>query len=434
VTVTRRARIIAIAIGFVAFASLARCTFDRLASDQQPRLFRDSADLFEIAKQPVAAEHLFQKKPFAIPLAYRVLDADPDRIASFQQELAVVAWCLFGLAACFVVRRTRARVAVGVVTLAFLFAPFRVGFSGAVLSESINDSLFALVCAAVCLLVVAVREPSSRARAIACAAVLAVLATLWLLARDTNAVTALAAILVAGIAWKLHRRREPWAIGLATFGAVAAVFTIWSSGVEPSPEVPARNTPCMINIVAQRIVHDAEARAFFEERGLPLAAEIASKPREAADPELNLDPRFAPARAWIAEEGRGVYARWLLRHPFARTYELVGENTWSVLRPKVRHYMPNGWHASFVRGVATTNQILLIVLLLAAIPLVRFAWAHPLARFSVVLLASGVFGAAASYYGDTIEIGRHCYAAGQQIVLGLFLAVIAFLDRPLTRV
>jgi len=36
---------------------------------------------------------------------------------------------------------------------------------------------------------------------------------------------------------------------------------------------------------------------------------------------------------------------------------------------------------------------------------------------------------APAYYGDAAEVSRHCYGAGQQTVLGLFLACLAWLDR-----
>jgi len=42
-------------------------------------------------------------------------------------------------------------------------------------------------------------------------------------------------------------------------------------------------------------------------------------------------------------------------------------------------------------------------------------------------------GILASYYGDAVELTRHCYGAAQQLVLGLFLAAIAWLDRLATK-
>jgi len=72
----------------------------------------------------------------------------------------------------------------------------------------------------------------------------------------------------------------------------------------------------------------------------------------------------------------------------------------------------------------------LLVALIASLPaLMRAPRAHPLTAVALVLIASGVVGAAVAYYGDLLEFTRHCYGAGQQIVFGLFLSLIAWIDR-----
>jgi hypothetical protein len=43
------------------------------------------------------------------------------------------------------------------------------------------------------------------------------------------------------------------------------------------------------------------------------------------------------------------------------------------------------------------------------------------------LVISRLVGIAASY-GDATEVPRHCYGAGQQVVLGLFLALVVWTD------
>jgi hypothetical protein len=57
----------------------------------------------------------------------------------------------------------------------------------------------------------------------------------------------------------------------------------------------------------------------------------------------------------------------------------------------------------------------------------------PRTAIALVMIASGTIGTAAAYYGDGAEVTRHCYSPGQQIVLGLFIAVLARIDRRLDR-
>jgi hypothetical protein len=71
----------------------------------------------------------------------------------------------------------------------------------------------------------------------------------------------------------------------------------------------------------------------------------------------------------------------------------------------------------------------LLVLLLVAPLLLRKPRADARCGLVLCMIVSGVVGVAASYYGDAAEVSRHCYGAGQQVVLGLFLALVVWLDR-----
>ncbi len=454
VLATRQSRLIAIAIWFVVLASLGRCGLHHEARTQTPKEFPDSYVYFEIAEQPTRLEHLFYPKPFVVPFVYRALDRDGERIESFQQCTAIGAWCLLGLVGALCVRRRRARLAVSTIALAFLFAPYRVGWTSVALSESINDSLMALViAAAIGLATVATRCPNGRARSLACwglAGLVAVSSAAWMLARDTNAITALVAAVLAAAIWRLDRRvrSERWAVALTAWTIAVAGFTVWSAGVTPrapmgipwtaawQPEILARGTPSAINDVSQRVLTTPDGREFFVERGLPQADELAKAgARGAGDAALMLDPELSPARIWVAEH-KGVYAEWLVAHPLARANELVA-HLWDVLSPTdLARYMPGGWRTGGVLGRSsrelTAGESVLIALLVVSPLLLRRAWRHPCALVAAVLVASGAIGAAAAYYGDTIEMSRHCYGSGQQIVLGLFVALVAWLDRTTT--
>ena len=97
-------------------------------------------------------------------------------------------------------------------------------------------------------------------------------------------------------------------------------------------------------------------------------------------------------------------------------------------------YMPDGWlyywslHRRMVRRI-TYNEVLVVMLALALPLLLRRPRAHVVSGVCLVLLVSGLFGVIAAYYGDAFEVPRHCYGAGQQIVLAMFLAPLAWLDR-----
>jgi hypothetical protein len=440
-----RLRRVMIGVAVVAAIVFARWHWDRLTAPQTAPALFDSQVYREIAARPLGLGQLFYAKPPTVPLLYRATGDDPARIAAVQGELAFAAWTVLTATIALALRRRSARlVAVGV-GIAFLCAAPRVGWTGVVLSESLDDTLMALVAACAIGLAIVHRQPVRRARGVALVVATGVLGVAWLFARDTNAIAAVVAIAAAALIWPVRRwwssRRS--AVALAGLTAAAALVLLGSTRVVPDPlpfqqswyvPLTARAGYPMIDNVLIRVMHDD--RAWLAERGAPIAVLA-----QYADPEARTDKlvqrlrELAAAQDWLADDGNATYVCWLLRHPLDRIGELVHAR-WTVLAGPYASTMPLGWIAhdpahpvvDLLRRLTTTRWILLA--LLAASPLVlRRPRAYPLAGIALCLIASGVAAAAASYYGDAVELARHCYGAGQQIVLGLFLAALAWLDR-----
>jgi hypothetical protein len=141
---------------------------------------------------------------------------------------------------------------------------------------------------------------------------------------------------------------------------------------------------------------------------------------------LFADPKFTPARRWIVEHGRGTFVAWLLRHPIDRVRQMMGD-AWVALgidRPRV--YMPDGWSRGkrWLRGLFDTNRLVIGILFLVGAFALWPPRRHPLSWLGALLVVSGLVGCAASYYGDSIERARHCYGAGQQLLLGFVLSIL----------
>jgi hypothetical protein len=444
----RRVLLVLLGLGLVALAWSVATNQARL---QVPLTFPDSIVYLQTANQPFALDHLFYPKPLTIPAIYRLFDSDTASIATFQLQFAIVAWILFGLVLCISLRRTAARVASVVITFAFLLASHRIGFASSILSESINDSLATLALALGLGLALVLRLAPGRARSGAIwsiTALLAITITAWLLARDSNAIVALAGVPIAVVVWRIHRswRDVPWAVGLAACVVLASAFAVWTTRVAPTPPTNltlhinfppsfyARTVFPIANNIFLRILPDPTAREFFVAHGLPQADELAKVSWGTPDNGLFTDPQLEPARQWIATRGSSVYMRWLLAHPVDRADEMARQ-LWDVLASdEIRRYMPHGniyvWGFPYwtIRAV-TTSELVLLALLLAAPLALRRPRRHLVTAIATVLIGSGVLGAAASYFGDAYEPGRHMWGAGQQIVLGLFLAPLAWLDR-----
>ncbi|HEY5949274.1 MAG TPA: hypothetical protein VIV40_27460 [Kofleriaceae bacterium] len=447
-----RHRRVVLVVCIAAFVVFAWSRVTDQARLMQPHVMPDSIVYVQTARQPLQLDHFFYPKPFAVPAIYRAFDADGPRIARFQLRFLIIAWSVFGIALCATLRRTRARVAAAFITLAFMLAPLRVGFSAALLSESIADSLMALLVAGAFGLALVARMPAGRRRTIASWVLttgFACTALTWLFTRDTNAFTAVVAVVIAAALWGLHRawRHVPWFCALAMLLVVASGFSLWTARQAPNTPTnltlhlftPAEYLPRsrfpIANNVILRIVPDPLARNYFVEHGLPQADELATmKDTWVPDERFFRDPHFEPARVWVAEHGASVYMKWLLAHPLDRADELV-RHAGDLLAPQdMNGYMPTGWiYAYGFPGWAIRRTTQSEVVLLALFILLPFALRRPkrhvTTAIAAVLIGSGVIGAAAGYYGDAFEASRHMFGAGQQIVLGLFLAPLAWLDR-----
>ncbi|HEV7556600.1 MAG TPA: hypothetical protein VGO00_14145, partial [Kofleriaceae bacterium] len=403
----------------------------------------DSEIYLEIADRPLGIDTAWASKPATVPVIYMVTGSDPETIVDVQAEVAFWAWAIAIAVLALALHSWIARgLAIGF-GVAFVLAAPRVGWTGMVLSDSLNDSLMALVVA--CGIGLALVRGKHRRIVTGISIAIAIL---WIFARDTNAVSALVTIIAAALLWRVRTwwTKARWAVVLAAVVGVAAVAEIPTGYLKPdpfpfqsdwNPQLTARNTYLLINNVLIRMMHDD--RDWLAERGAPVA-ELArfTDPEPVTDKLVQADAHAATAQTWIVEHGSGTYLRWLLRHPIDRAIELV-EARWMILSSRYS-LMPFGWiehdrdhpAVDLVRRV-TTNRWLILLLVLASPLLLWRPRASPLRGIAVCLIASGLLGAAAAYYGDAAELARHCYEPGQQIVLGLVIALVATIDAYVRR-
>ena len=431
----------AIALAVVAIAVFARWHWDRLTGPQTPRENYDSRMFFEIVQRPLDLQQFYYMKPPFVPLVYRLVGKEPTAIIGAQTQIAFAAWSVLAIAAAGAMRSGWARAMSVAIAVAFLLAAPRVGWTGAVLSESINDSLTVLVMAGVLALTIPQRAHTRTVLAIATGLV----SCAWIFTRDTNAISALVATVVAAVVWSARRwwRDARWAVPLAGVIVVAAVFSLWSTRVVPDRPLPiqddwhmqltARGAGPLINNLRVRVF--PSDRAWLAERGAPVD-ELSRLGM--ADEWSNLAASPA-SKAWIAEHGASTYLRWLLRHPIDRAVQLI--RGWHrLLAGNNPGYMPPAWIAhddahpvvEALRQLTANRWVLLALLALAPLAL-RRPRAQPACGLALCVIASGIAGSIAAYFGDSIEINRHCYGAAQQVVLGLFFAHLAWLDRRRAR-
>jgi hypothetical protein len=216
-------------------------------------------------------------------------------------------------------------------------------------------------------------------------------------------------------------------------------MALWSTRVAPEQPTgltlqaswgremwPRRALPA-VTIVLRHILPDPIARRYFVAHGLPQGDDLAkySGVWASDDREFFTNPKLQPVRSWIAERGPSVYLRWLATHPWTRAPRCAYHLWLAATAQGFEPYMPIGW----LDGLSIVTNRLIVALLVLAFPfVVRRTRGQPMATLAVVLVGAGVVGGAAAYYSVAFEPMRHCYGAGQQIVVGLVIAALVWLD------
>jgi hypothetical protein len=417
------ARRIAVWLAIAAVVVGTRWRWSQLVDPQTPFVEYDTQAFRQIAELPFGLDLVTAAKPLVVPLVYRAAHNDANAIVGFQAELSFVSWTILAAALALSVRRRWLRAAVIGLGVCLVLEPTRVGLVASLMPESIHDSLLALGLAGG-LAVVRLRG----APRIAAAVATGVVAAAWLFTRDTNAFIAIAAAGLAMTIWRGWRSRR--ACVLAGLAVAASAVVAWSTTVphDPLPYqqgwyagfTPRARYPLLDNLIL-RVVPDerdelpAALQKFPDVMGLVLAG-----------------PEQRPTQAWVVDHGAATYACWLVRHPLGRARELF-HSRGQILVGDLSHYMPGGWERPTGSIGATrslsANRWLLTLLLVASPLLLRRPRRDALCGLALCIVVSGLFGAIASYYGDAVEIPRHCYGAGQQVIAGLFIALIAWVDR-----
>jgi hypothetical protein len=403
-----------------------------LTRAQEPHLFWDSGAYIEEAQQAFSLGQFFYPKPIFVSLVLRVIGTEPSHLATFQQWLSVCSWLCFTAVLVASLNTTRARIVALIAGAVIVLDPFRLGYGSDVLSESLDDSQLALLGAALVLLC---SRESMRGRS-AWIVGTALLATCWMLTRDTNAVVTLVAIPVALLVWRPSPRRHVRELVALGFAAVVAVFVLWSTTVSPGlpklsfqrnwpADLRARVTYSMIDNIIDRVLPDPAAHEFFVDHGLPETGSLAG--REGRE-RIAVDPALEPFRQFVSTDARRVWVLWLLSTPWQRIadqwrhgWQLLGVANDEHRTNKPKHWARHGLFA--IRQLSSTHAVVGLLLLLLP-GLLYVARRHRLMRVIPPMLAGGWIASLAALYGDSDEIGRHCYGSGQLVVLGLVMALV----------
>jgi hypothetical protein len=402
---------------------------------------------------------LFGWRHPVIPVIYKLLQRDIVAIALFQAMLYIAAWIFLALVACGIAKSSGLKL-LTVFSLLFIgLIPEFLIWNNIILSESISMSLFIIFSGFLLLF--------HRSESKAALGGILISATLLAFNKDIGSYIVLlysAYYFAAYVVGKAKRWQTLLVGGFFVLLFVMASFTsehLRNVYDENSIPIEKRYQVPLLNIYKFRVLSDPWTTGIFKNYGMPYSDDLQiTQTDEKWDVLLFQEDKFSAFSAWVLRNGKRYYARFLLLHPLHSLATVIGDidkifllsaksgifkyaaapkkkNGW---RFKIDHSYPNrSYHrarnrkellaALRIRGIFHSILPLgpILAFLAAGMILLLFfnfrlrVLDHDAAFFPVFLLVA-VSHLLLSFFGDAIEIERHCSGA----LLHLLVALVLF--------
>ncbi len=392
----------------------------------------DSELYLESAKRAIwSVDQWAGAVPPGYPLLIKLVGSHWRVLIAAQTAVSTFAWIYLalGVRQMFAVAQVRL-VGFALVLATGLAATFQV-WDVAIGTESLSLAATAVATGACCHLVV--RDAGTRRLHGAAAVVAAMVAVLT---RDANAVVVL---LVAGFAGLGFARCREWRkVGAAFFLVVVAIGAI---GLSTHGRRWYWQT---VDLVAIRMVGDADAQPFMVARGLVINDAVDALHRDYGGNVIRLlrsDPDLDEYQAWIAKEGRSAYyayfarnPRWLIVKPVAGRSDIMqpglgGEGAKYGFDIAIDRPTRLIGALAFAEVGLLRWLVLSVTAVGALVPLFsRRARRSRALRCGAALLVIGIAHFWIVYHGDALEVARHAIGATMQLQLASILVVCGLLN------
>ncbi len=415
---------------FVLYIS-ARLIFSQPAL-AKPRELADTTAYLRISHQPLLDVDFWgSSRPFVFPLLLKIAHQDFTTAAAFQLEFSILAWGLLALSVAASFRTSILPPLSLALILALSLVQHLAGWDFTMLTESLSVSWFVLFLAAGIWLLQSWRVE----RVIA----LIVVGFFLAFTRDTNAylLLMLAGLLILAV---LLRFTQPRALILVA--AFVGIFLLNNADAE----LGGRWIFPLINLMGRRVLVNPQAVKYFETScDMPVTPALMRLQGEFAngqDRAFYEDPALAGFRAWLREQGKSCYMRWLVTHPVNSGGEALSEFGALIAFPEVDNYFSHQYIPALpkpVERVLYPDRFILwiwgLVSLAALIAIFLRAWRiNPLWGAFILLVVPIFPHLLITWHGDAMAPARHALSVGLELYLSAWLLFLLLADQILSRV
>ena len=461
----------AVKVWLVLFSLYVFCLL--MANQNSSLIFKgDSGDYIYTSTLFLFSLSFFARRPFTVPLLYKVFDQNVLDIAMVQLVVHALCWFLLAYAVFRCMRSRRTAWAAFALILGFSLSVEVNMWNLNILSESVANSLTAalLGCALLYLLYLREARQSSCApsgfRRWAWPLLIVTLAFFWSFSRDVHPYVLLAFAVALPIVYVFRGARRVFPVILMALFCLSfvGIYGLQSWLLSRSARHPW--TYSVTDNVCDRILTDPVALAWFEKAGMPVSglllsykgkANAYSANQSSPEPDSSkMDPRYD---AWVLKHGAQTYMKFVATHPATalrwiwdardllfssfdvRQYGVGHFNAVCVVERRKRVFVGALSSRGYVNGdTSLTTPIStylypqwpslwaiasLICLLCAGVFLFTRS---PVALVPVVVCGTALLLGALVAIGDSVETVRHAVGAAILLRLAMWLAVLVILD------
>ena len=393
---------------------------------QKVKATADTPSYVRISKEAIfGSRFLASSRPFIFPLALRLFNNNPERVAWAQGIFSILSWSALAAAVAYSLNLFILKFAGFSLILLLSLYRYIIGWDSVLLTESFSLSLMALFITAWLWLLKGWRPEKA-------VCVFAV-GFLWAFCRDTNAwvVLMIAVFLLLLVAIRLINRNY-------LFLSVAFLIVFFLS--DRSADVGERWIFPFQNVVGRRILPDVQAVDFFFSCGMPVSPELVELTGQYANGLTRAfyeDPALEDYRLWLYQNGKTCYIKWLLSNPVESIRKPIAEFNTLITLKNIQPFLFSSKFSPVLPAKLESilyfrQQPWLLFLGAWGMILLAFftrAWTHNKTWWVTILLILLVFPHYfIVWHGDVMGIYRHVLTVSIQFYLGIWMLTLLAMD------
>jgi hypothetical protein len=400
--------------------------FTTLPALNAPRELADTDVYLAVSQKQIIGENfLHVARPFAFPLLLQITHQDFQTVAVIQLGLTILAWGALAWVVSASFQQSGLRLFPFIILLALSLVRHLAGWDFVMMTESLSLSFFVLFIASGIWLL--------HEWKIYKVVTFSVIAFIFAFTRDTNAyiLAMLAGLLLFALIFRWARPQV-----LIVAGIFLAIFFINNL----SADVSQRWTFPFINVVGKRLLPYAAMNQAFQSCGMPLTPELlelAGLYANGYDRAFLDDPALEGFRAWVAEDGKSCYMKWLVTNPVTSVSQALDEFNGLIYFEDVNKYFSRAYvdllPSRLERLLYPVHGVMWLfagLTLFALIAIYKKAWNENSLWVVYIMLCLTIFPHLfITWHGDSMAVDRHALSVGLQLALTFWLLIFLLLDR-----